>query len=121
MLASRMTMKNAPQSSASAPQRWGFGVAGLIEPPFHCQMGARARSARGLVRLAVLGQPLDRREAGIPLRRDAGHLRGGVAERLGADRVEDLAALPTALDQAGAVEHREVLDDRHAADRQLAG
>ena len=36
-------------------------------------------------------------------------------------RVADLAARAPALHEAGAVEDREVLDHRHAADRQLAG
>ena len=50
-----------------------------------------------------------------------GHPAGGLVERSGAHAVADLAACAPALDEAGAIEGREVLDHRHAADRQLAG
>ena len=66
-------------------------------------------------------QALDRGQPRVPLGGEARHPARRRVEPLGADRVADLAAAPPALDQAGAVEDREVLDHRHAADRQFAG
>ena len=52
---------------------------------------------------------------------DSGHRPCGEVEAVGADGVADLAALPAPLDETRAVEHREVLGDRLARDRHLAG
>src|SRR5688500_7696993 len=93
MFASRMTMKNAPHSSASAHQRRGLEVTVLIRG-FLCResVGAAGFVSVRRARLAVLGHALDRRQARVPLQGDAGHPAGGFAERLGTHRVADLAA-----------------------------
>src|SRR6185436_17881390 len=70
---------------------------------------------------ALLGHPLDRGQPRFPRRGEVGEIARGGVEALGPHGVADLAAPAPGLDEPGAVEDREVLDDGGAADRQLAG
>ena len=109
----------APGLAAEVRARAGGGArGGLI---LEITRTAAPALVAGAVRSGAFGHALDRGQAGIPLRGEPGHPAGGLVERLGAHAVADLAACAAALDEAGAVEHREVLDDGDAADRQLAG
>jgi hypothetical protein len=58
-----------------------------------------------------LGEPLDPGPPRIPLGREALEPTRGRAQALGPDRVAHLEAAPAGLDEPGAVEDREVLDD----------
>jgi hypothetical protein len=87
-------------------------------------VGAAGHAARTL----AAGRPFSPRPWRLRTSRRWSHLRGEPGhparrclQARGPHAIADLTAVAGALDQPGAVEDGQVLDDRHAADRQLAG
>src|SRR6266542_1019467 len=67
----------------------------------------------------VLSEQFDGRQPRVPFGGEAGQPAGGRVEAFGAHAVAHLSAPAGTADQAGPIEHGQVLDDRLAADRQF--
>jgi hypothetical protein len=67
------------------------------------------------------GEPFDGREPPVPLRGLIGHSPGGLVETSGLHLVENLTAVLAPADQPGLLEHGQMLGDRLAGKRNLAG
>src|SRR5260370_478891 len=67
------------------------------------------------------GQALDHAQSRFPSLRDTGDRPARLIESLGSQPVPQLASVAVRLDEAGAIQDRQVLGDRLARHRQLAG
>src|SRR5918996_5972047 len=104
-----MIRKRTRNQLTSTPMRMPKTRASWMDPPPNTTLDGR--------RSALLGQPLQRREPGVPVGRHARHPARRRLERLRAHAVDHLAAPPATLHEPGPVQDREVLDDGGPADR----